>query len=162
MQKLVFLNTREKEKIMNKLRQTYGFKGDISQAMLMSSKQKIYLLSRDISKLEKRQDKELRIDSAGLYIARVEPDSIRLSIEGSQLIGPHATKHVLEIDENHLESWVKGEDFLLSENEKKQISGEEGFFIIKHGKDYMGCASIKNNKARPLISKERRIKNLNQ
>jgi NOL1/NOP2/fmu family ribosome biogenesis protein len=162
MQKLTFLNTREKKKIINELKELYGFLGEIEGALLLSSKQKLYLVTKDLALIEKKEEQELRIDSAGLYIGRIEADGIRLSIEGSQLIGPHSDKHVLEIDEEHLEHWVKGEDFMLSESEQEKISNEEGFFIIKFGNDYMGCAQIKKGNVRSLVSKERRLKVLNR
>jgi len=163
MQKLTVLNTREKKKIVDELKELYGFKGKIDEAILMSPKQKLYLLTKDIAMIDKDEEHELRIDSAGLYIGRVEETGgIRLSIEGSQLVGKHATKHVLIIDEAHLEPWVKGEDFELSDKEKKQVGEEHGFFIIKYGKDFIGCAQIKNNNVRSLVSKERRLKVLNR
>ena len=144
---------------------TWGLRyssGIIGGALLISSKQKLYLLTKDIVMIEKNEEKELRIDSAGLYIGRIENEGIRLSIEGSQLVGPQSDKHMLEIDEEHLEAWVKGEDFNLSEQEQKKINNEEGFFIIKFDNDYIGCAQIKKGNVRSLVSKERRLKVLNR
>jgi len=161
-QKLSVLNTREKKKIIDKLGELYGFSGEIKQALLMNKDHKIFLLSPDIAMLEKKQENELRIDAAGLYIGKVEPEGIRLSIEGSQIIGPYSKKHVLEIDDNHLEPWVRGESFELSNAENKKINSEQGFFIIKHGNDFLGGAQIKNNVVKSLVSKERRLKVLNK
>jgi NOL1/NOP2/fmu family ribosome biogenesis protein len=162
MQKLNVLNTREKKKIVDDLKELYGFSGTIEGALLINTQQKIFLITPDIAKISRDQDKELRLDAAGLYIGRIEVNGIRLSMEGSQLIGPYSKKHVLEIDEEHLEHWVKGEDFELSEKEQKKTDNEDGFFIIKFGSDYMGCGQIKNNNMRSLVSKERRLKVLNR
>jgi NOL1/NOP2/fmu family ribosome biogenesis protein len=162
MQKLEVLNTREKKKIIDCLKEQYGFSGTIEGSLLTNKDQKIFLITPDIAQISRDQDKELRVDAAGLYIGRIEINGIRLSMEGSQLIGPHSKKHVLEIDEEHLEHWVKGEDFTLSEKEQKKTGNEDGFFIIKFGNDYMGCGQIKNNNLRSLVSKERRLKNLNR
>jgi NOL1/NOP2/fmu family ribosome biogenesis protein len=162
MQKLVVLNTREKRKIIDALAELYGFSGKIEGAFFVSTKQKIFLLPPDIAMLEKSEERALRIDKAGLYIGRVEESGgIRLSIEGSQIIGPYSSKHILEIGEEHLEPWVKGEDFELSEQEKKQAGEEHGFFIIKFRKDFLGCGQVKNNNLRSLVSKDRRLKTLN-
>jgi NOL1/NOP2/fmu family ribosome biogenesis protein len=155
------LNTREKKKIVEQLEEQYGFTGGIAGALFLSTKEKLYLLSPDIAMLDKVEERELRIDKAGLYIGRIENNGIRLSIEGSQLIGPYACKYVLEIDEKHLEQWVRGEDFELSNDEKERISNKEGFFIVKHGKDYLGCASVKKALVKSFVSKDRRLKNLN-
>jgi len=161
MQKLTVLNTREKKKIVDDLKEQYGFSGAIEGALMMNKDKKIFLITPDIAQISRDQDKELRVDAAGLYIGKVEINGIRLSMEGSQLIGPHSNKHALEIDEEHLEPWVKGEDFELSEQEQKKTGGEDGFFIIKFGNDYIGCGQIKNNNLRSMVSKERRLKNLN-
>jgi NOL1/NOP2/fmu family ribosome biogenesis protein len=161
MQKLNVLNTREKKKIVDDLKEMYEFLGAIEGALLMNKEKKIFLITPDIAKISRDQDKELRLDAAGLYIGKIEVNGIRLSMEGSQLIGPYSKKHVLEIDEEHLEHWVKGEDFTLSEKEQKKTGNEEGFFIIKFNNDYIGCGQIKNNNLRSLVSKERRLKNLN-
>lgn len=162
MQKLTVLNTREKKKIVDDLKEQYGFSGVIEGSLLTNKEQKIFLITPDIAKISRDQDKELRVDAAGLYIGKREVNGIRLSMEGSQIVGPHAKKHVLEIDEEHLEHWVKGEDFELSEKEQKRTGNEEGFFIIKFDNDYMGCGQIKNNNLRSMVSKERRLKNLNR
>jgi len=162
MQKLTVLNTREKKKIVDDLRELYGFAGEIEGALLISSNYRLYLLTKEIAMIDQDEQKELRIDTAGLYIGTKETSGIRLSIEGSQIVGPHSKKHVLEIDEKHLESWVKGEDFELSKEEQKKTGNEEGFFIIKFGNDYMGCCQIKKGNVRSLVSKERRLKNLNR
>lgn len=162
MQKLNVLNTREKKKVVDDLKEQYEFSGAIEGALMMNKEKKIFLITPDIAKISRDQDKELRVDAAGLYIGKIEVNGIRLSMEGSQLIGPYSKKHFLEIDEEHLEHWVKGEDFELSEKEQKKTGNEEGFFIIKFGNDYMGCGQIKNNNLRSLVSKERRLKVLNR
>jgi NOL1/NOP2/fmu family ribosome biogenesis protein len=162
MQKLTVLNTREKKKIIDDLKEQFGFTGTIEGSLLTNKEQKVFLITPDISKISRDQDKELRLDAAGLYIGKIEINGIRLSMEGSQLIGPYSKKHVLEIDEEHLEHWVKGEDFELSEKEQKKTDNEEGFFIIKFGNDYMGCCQVKKGNVRSLVSKERRLKVLNR
>ncbi len=156
MQKLKVLNTREKRKIFDSLKQTYGFDGKLEGVILLSSKQKLYLLTGGFEFIEQNKERELRIDKAGLYIGRLMPDSIRLSIEGSQLIGPGAKSNILEITDKQLELWVRGEDFEL------EGFKQEGYFIVKHKKDFLGCARIKKYKVDNLISKNRRIKTLNK
>jgi len=162
MQRLTFLNTRENKKILDELRKIYGFSAKLDGVLLISPKQKLYLLTKELELIRLKEEKQLRIDKAGLYLGAIVPDGIRLSLEGSQLIGPYATKHVLEIDEEHLEPWVKGEDFEMSEQEQKKISNKEGFFIIKFGNDFLGCAKIKQGRVHNLVSKSRRLKNLNR
>ena len=124
MQSLKFLNSKEKREIMRSLAETYGFSGELPGALLLSTKeQRIYLLS-GAELLADGADKELRIDKAGLYIGKILSNGIQLSVEGSQLVGPNASRHVVELSEEHLELWVKGEDFAPDENEKESIGGD--------------------------------------
>ena len=162
MQKLTVLNTREKKKFLEILKKNYGYENKIKQVILLDKEKKIFFLTQDIAMISKDQEKALRIDKAGLYIGRIEPEGIRLSMEGSQIIGPYAKKNVLEINKENLEPWVKGEDLILNHEEMIKTGKNKGFFIIKHKKDYLGCAKIKEEKAHNLITKTRRLKNLNQ
>ena len=156
MQRLRFLNTREKREVMQSLEETYGFKGELEGALLFSSKQKYYLLSRDVEKIPLQEEKKLRIDKAGLYIGRKTPEGIRLSVEGSQLVGPGSKRNILEISDEQLEPWVQGQDLDLKGCEK------EGFFLVRHRNDFLGCAMVKKSVAHNLVTKNRRIKTLNQ
>ena len=162
MQSLKFLNSKEKREIIRSLAETYGFSGELGGALLLSPKeQKIYLLS-GAELLADGADKELRIDKAGLYIGKILSNGIQLNVEGSQLVGPSGTKHILEISEEHLEPWVKGEDLEPNAEEKERLGGENGIFIIKCGDDFLGSAIIKNGKIANQLSKTRRVKNLNR
>ena len=117
------LNTREVKKILNWLKKHYGIKElKIDKAFLKSTKDKIYLISRKISELEA---KNLRINLIGMYFAKEEKNGIRLSIEGSQIIGPEATKNVIQLDEQQISDWIKGKDIEYN-------ARVEGFVIIKH------------------------------
>ncbi|MBN2459530.1 hypothetical protein JXB28_04570 [Candidatus Woesearchaeota archaeon] len=157
---MTFLNTREHKKIVDMLERIYGFTGKLDGVLIKNLKQKLYLLTRQLDLIGLDEEKQLRIDKAGLYIGAVVPDGIRLSLEGCQIVGPHAKKNILSIDDAHLEPWAKGEDLELSEQEKAQAQ-ESGYYIIKHGKDFLGCAKIRNAVAHNLVSKSRRLKVLN-
>ncbi|MBU1199650.1 MAG: hypothetical protein KKF46_01365 [Nanoarchaeota archaeon] len=156
MQQLKVFNTREKKEVIESLNETYGFKGMIDGVLLFSSKQKYYLLSRDVEKIPLQEEKKLRIDKAGLYIGRKTPEGIRLSIEGSQLIGPKSSKNILEINDEEIEPWVQGQDLDLDDFQ------EQGFFLVKYNNDFLGCAQIKKSIAYNLVTKNRRIKTLNK
>jgi len=170
MQELHFLNSKEKREIIKSLTETYGFSGALEGALLISQKEKrIYLLS-GAELLPDKADQELRIDKAGLYIGKMLPNGIQLNIEGSQLIGPYSSKHILELDDVHLELFVKGQDFDLSEKEFQSAAkgsdsegaGESGIFIVKYKNDFLGSAIIKNGKFQNCLSKSRWVKNLNR
>lgn len=165
MQNLKFLNSKEKREIKRRLKENYGFSGELEGSLLLSSKEeKIFLLS-GAELLPDGVDKRMRVDRAGLYIGKLLSNGVLLNVEGSQLVGPHAAKNILELDEAHLELWVKGEDLELSAEEKMKIGEkgkESGVFIVRHGNDFLGCAIIKDGKALNQLSKNRRVKNLNR
>jgi len=143
------LNSKEIKKILNWLKEHYGVKElKIDKAFLQNTKDKIYLISKKISEFE---DKNLRINLIGMYFAKEEKKGIRLSIEGSQIIGPEATKNVVELNENQLSEWLNGRDVELT-------SDVEGFVIIKHGNDFFGVGNYKEGKILNYVPKERRIK----
>jgi NOL1/NOP2/fmu family ribosome biogenesis protein len=127
---------------------------------MLGSKEKVFLLE-DSEIIKRGQDKELRIDRAGLKIASLTTGGVRLNVEGSQLLGPQCTKRVLEIDSNHVELLVKGEDFFLSENELLQVKDNSGLFILRQGDDFLGSGLVKQGRLQNLLSKNRRVKNYN-
>ncbi|HIP90342.1 MAG TPA: hypothetical protein EYH22_02190 [Candidatus Nanopusillus sp.] len=84
----------------------------------------------------------------GLYIAKIEKDGIRLSIEGTHIFGPVAKKKILEVDKI---KWMVGEDI------KVNIPYEKGFYIVKNGYDFLGSTKIKNFTAKNFLPKNRRL-----
>lgn len=147
MQKI--LNSRDVKKILNWLKEHYGIRDlKIDSAFLKSTKYKIYLISRKISELE---TKDLRINIIGMYFAKDEKEEIRLTIEGSQIIGPKATKNVVELNEQQLSNWLNGQDIEFD-------AAVEGFIIIKHKNDFYGVGRYKEGKILNYVPKERRIK----
>ncbi|MBR9690289.1 hypothetical protein GOV08_01255 [Candidatus Woesearchaeota archaeon] len=141
-----FLNSKEIKNLLKKLKEQYGFIQKLDYAFLKNEKRKVYLVSRDVDKID---FEKLRINSMGSYFCEVNPDGVRLSVEGSQIVGPHASKNVVKIDDQR--GWMKGFDI--------DFLGEtKGFVIVKSGSDFMGCAKHKNNILLNYVPKERRIR----
>lgn len=149
MQNLKILNSKEKKLLFKEIEEQFKTSElDLNYILLKNNEGKIFLLSNYFKNLD---TKNLRINSLGLYFANISKD-IRLTIEGSQLIGKKA-KNVLEINDKQLKEWLKGNDIETDKNLK-------GFVIIKNNNDFYGCGLYKNNKILNYIPKERRIKNL--
>jgi len=107
-------------------------------------------MTRDLENIDTT---EMKVDSMGVYFATLARDGIRLSIEGSQMIGPIATKNVLEIDDETTRLWLKGNDL-----EPKEIpNGISGFILLKNKKDFLGCGKIKGQQVLSFVPKNRRI-----
>ncbi|MFC1647975.1 hypothetical protein ACFL1B_00810 [Nanoarchaeota archaeon] len=147
MKHLKILNTREVKQLMKHLEIQFGFTKKLGYAFLRSNKGRIYLVTRDIAGIDLD---ELRIDSMGNYFATEEPDGLRLSIEGSQLVGPDASKGIVELDDAQFNSWFKGSDIDVDDN-------RIGFCIVKHKEDFIGCGKLGSNILRNYVPKTRRI-----
>src|SRR3989338_4734277 len=68
--------------IIKEIEEYYGAKGlELDYSFVKDAKNKIYLINKDYRKI-----KNMRINSMGLYFLNISKD-LRLSIEGSQIIG---------------------------------------------------------------------------
>ncbi|MDD5132868.1 MAG: hypothetical protein PHD81_03990 [Candidatus Nanoarchaeia archaeon] len=142
------LNKKDYTKILEKIEKQFDTEKLVFEYGFIQIKDKIYLISRDLARINY---KDLRINNIGLYFCTLEKDGIRMSIEGSQLIGNKAKK-VLELDNGELKLWLSG---IPIENKKGS-----GYYLVKNGNDFYGCGKIKENILHNYVPKERRIKEL--
>ena len=108
---------------------------------------KIFIVNRDISKID--LDK-LKINNLGLYFGELNKGELRLSIDGSQLVGPKAKKNIVELDKGETKLYMRGFDL-----ERK--TKEKGFMLIKHNNDFLGTGKANGEKIFNYTPKERRI-----
>jgi len=66
----------------------------------------------------------------GFTLVTMEKDGLRLSIEGSFIVGKIAKKNVIELDAENFRRWMRGEDV---------EAGVEGYYIVKCGNYFAGC-----------------------
>jgi NOL1/NOP2/fmu family ribosome biogenesis protein len=147
MEKLQILNTREIKDILKKIKEQWGADFPKKYAFLMNTKNKIFIVNKDISKID--FDK-LKINNLGLYFGEINKGELRLSVDGSQLVGPKAKKNIIELDKGETRLYMRGFDL-----EKK--TKEKGFMIIKHNDDYLGTGKANGEKIFNYTPKERRI-----
>ena len=96
MQNLKVFAKKDKKLFLQLLKKQFGFEEKLNYAFLINNKNKVFLINKDIANID--LDK-IRINSIGLYIAEFRNNEVRLSIEGSQLIGKKAKKNIIELDE---------------------------------------------------------------
>lgn len=120
---------------------------DKSSVFLLNNKNKLYIADKDIGSIDTSR---LRVDNVGLYVATVDDKGIRLSIEGSQILGPSAKKNVIDIDAQELREWFRGNDL------EKQAE-TKGFVILKHKNDFVGCGRSTEKGILNFVPKTRRI-----
>ena len=138
-------------------------------AFFLNSKSKIYLINNANNELANIHFEKLRINSLGLYFGQLNNTEIRLSIEGSQLLGRTATKNVFELNKGLKELWVRGQDLPLTKEKIKDLGYNETdkiMFIMKYHEtvkkndDFIGCGKLVDNTIINYVSKERRIRSV--
>lgn len=146
MQNLKILNKKETKVILSTIKKQYGCDFDSDYVFLQNEKNKVFITNKDIDKID---FSKLRVNSMGLYIAEIS-NGVRLSIEGSELIGPLAKKNVIWLDEEGMKRWMKGEDL--------EIDGEYfGFPIVRYKDNFLGSGRYKEGKVLNYVNKIRRL-----
>ncbi len=144
---LKILNAKEMKQIYAALEKQFGFSGKLDYGFLFSErKDRLYIANKEVFEIDLRK---INLSSVGMYFGEFKDGEIRLSIEGSQIIGPKATKGVVEIPD--YKEWMAG-------NELEHKGDEKGFVIIKCGDDYLGCGRAGNGKISNFVGKVRRVR----
>jgi len=147
MENLKILNNREIKQILDIIKRQWNADFKPVHAFLMNNKSKIFIINRDVSKIDLSK---LRVNNIGMYFGEIVNDELRLSIEGSQLVGLTAKKGIIELNEKEARGYLKGEEI-----DKK--TKEKGFLIIKHNNDFLGTGKSNGEKIFNYTPKERRI-----
>lgn len=146
--------SKEVKLFRERVEEQWGCEWEPDGALIANTKGDVFLVTRDLAKIAWEK---LRISSVGLYIAeyRYEEGRIRLSIEGSQLIGPLAKKNVVDVDKDEAMRWMKGHDLDVQERSAKEPF--QGHVIVRCGKDFMGTGAYKDGKLLNHVPKARRL-----
>ena len=148
MQKLKILNSKEKKSIAKLISSQFGCEFKFNYEVFMNPKNKIFILNKDVANISLDN---LRVNSLGMYFGLVyDNKEIRLSMEGSQMIGPLATTNILELNDTDAKQWMSGEDIEID-------SDMNGYVVIKNKDDFLGCGRLSNKKLYNYVQKERRV-----
>ncbi|MBI2647653.1 hypothetical protein HYW99_04190 [Candidatus Woesearchaeota archaeon] len=148
MQQLKILNNKEIKKVYKLIEKQWGAKLKLEYGFLKNNKNRIFVISKDVAKID---ISNLRINSIGMYFCEIDNADVRLSIEGSQIVGPKATKNIIELSEEETRKWFKGEDL------EKECKDCNGFVILKHNKDFLGTGKYANGRILNYVGKGRRV-----
>ncbi len=135
-QSIRFLNSKDRKKLLEALRNQFGVDELPVGAYFINAKDKVGFINKEVDLIPLD---DLRIDSLGLYIGTWQRDGFRLSIEGSMMFAKLARKNIVFLSDEQMINWLKGSDIIWS-------GDEEGFVIVKHGNDVLGCGKIRINK----------------
>jgi NOL1/NOP2/fmu family ribosome biogenesis protein len=156
MKNLKILNTREVKEIIKKLEEYYACNLKPFQkqyAFLKNPHNHIFVVHRDVEKID---FESLRINTMGLYFAEINKYSeVRLTIEGSQLIGPLAKKNTLELTEEQVREYFQGHEI-----EMEIETDQQPIFLLHYKKDFFGAAKYKNGTLLNYLPKIHRTQEL--
>lgn len=146
---LRFLNHKELKVLLKRIKDNWGAElSDDEFAFLMNGKNRFFIVSRDIEKLELPR---LRINNVGIYFGELtDREELRLTIEGSAIVGRLASKNILDISKEQAQQWFRGEDLDFE-------SDENAFVIVRHKRDFLGCGKLVNGKILNYVPKARRV-----
>ncbi|USN45332.1 MAG: hypothetical protein H6502_04730 [Candidatus Woesearchaeota archaeon] len=150
---LSILNSKEVKLIFKDLQEKFGVEEKrLPFVFLKNSKDRIFLVNKEIELVDLDA---IRVDLIGLYIGTIQSDGMRLSIEGSQLIAPLASKNVLELTKSQRDEWIKGHDQPFAEEGSRTV-------IVTYAGDVLGCGKIKNKTLLNYVPKSRRLVVINE
>ena len=141
------MGTRDLKPVFAFMKEQWGIDKTFPWAWYLSTKDDLYIVSKDITKIDAQK---LRINSVGLYFGEFRKGHVRVSIDGSQLIGPHAKKNVVELDKAERREWLRGTDL-------DKVTEADGFVIIKSGSDFIGSGKVKEGRILNFVPKGRRL-----
>ncbi|MEK6847828.1 MAG: hypothetical protein AABX50_01740 [Nanoarchaeota archaeon] len=148
---LKILNQKEKAEIEYKLHEQFGI-SSVPGMIVMRGQERLFLFSGNLSEEEiNKLEKCTFIERMGVYFAKIVDDSLRLSIEGSQILKEQIDKNIFELDEKQAEEWMKGHELPIK-------TGSHGFIIMKHEGDFLGTGKASEEKIGNFIPKNRRLK----
>ena len=145
---LKILNRKKIKEITSVIKKQWGADFGSELVFLMNDKGKIFLVNKEVFDLPLEK---LKINSIGLYFGELKNNDLRLSIEGSQMIGIKAKKNVVELNNKQAMQWLKGQDIEIKGN-------YHGFVILKHNNDFLGTGKYKPGKVLNFVPKARRFK----
>jgi NOL1/NOP2/fmu family ribosome biogenesis protein len=142
-----FLNSKQRKVFFKQLTKQYGYDGSTDYALYYGGGNKVFVVSSDIDKVPFL---DLRPKMAGLYVAEMLRDQIRLTMDGSMLFGPHCHNCFIEFSTVQKDAWMRGEDIPTDIQEAKYI-------LAKWEDKILGCGHAANESIKPYVSKGRRI-----
>ncbi len=146
------LNSKQAKEVLSLIESQWG--ADVSRlrekyAFLINSRNRLFVITRDVANID---FSALHINSMGLYFGELFNGVLRLTIEGSQIIGPSAGKNVVELSSEEMKSWLRGNDI------SKSCSDCSGFVIVKRESDFLGSGRYSNGVIKNFVPKTRRIR----
>jgi NOL1/NOP2/fmu family ribosome biogenesis protein len=143
-QQLLIQNSKDLKHFHEQLREQFGYTGKLDLVFLYSEKkERYYAMTKDLANIDLSR---LKVDSMGLYFASKAKEGIRLTIDATQLLGPHCTKNIVDLTRDEMQVWLHGEKLAVA-TLAHTLTAEPGAFVILRCTydgitDYLGCGKI--------------------
>lgn len=143
------INKKEKLKIEEQLK-IFDIALPSKHQLIWQSKDKVRIFTGNLSAQEiVKLSTLLKIDNIGLYLSFIKGGEIRLSLDASILYGRNS-KRFIELTDKEAKEWLSGNDI------NKSLANQ-GYSLLKYGKDILGCGKVTGKKILNFMPKERRI-----
>ena len=121
--------------------------------VMLGSEEKIWLAARDVFTFD---FSKLPVNSLGMNFGKIKKnDKMRLTIEGSQLVGSTAERNVAIISDVDAKKFLRGEDI---DPMQKENCDEHNFVIVKtEGGTVLGSALLAEGRLKNFLPKSRRL-----
>lgn len=146
------LSRKDAKEIEAMIEDVYGAKEALRDftVLVTGKREKIWITHRDVFSID--IDK-LRINSIGLYFGRIDLRKLKMSVEACSIVGPKATKNIIELKEEQLWDFLRGFDVELRDTE--EVNNE--YRLVKYGKEWLGIAKVDNGVLKNALPKSRKI-----
>ena|SRR3989344_2145330 len=149
--RLHFIKSSEKRRLVEELELIYGIE-KVPYLLLETGKQKLRGFSGSLSKDEiKELSHIIRVEVIGLYLFSKRDEDIRISFDSISLLRDKIKKSTLEITEEQLHKWLRGNDL--------EIKVPSGIVVIKQKDDLFGIGKSNGEKIFNYVPRERTLKN---
>jgi NOL1/NOP2/fmu family ribosome biogenesis protein len=145
------LNSKQRHEIARSLKEQFEI-SQIPGKIMKLGEEKLFLFTGDATDEEIKTIEEIvPVERLGVYFAKLIHDDVKLSIEGTQILGSQINKNILEVDDEQARKWMEGQELNIK-------TGHRNFLVIKYKDNFMGCGKASEEKVGNFVPKMRRLK----
>jgi NOL1/NOP2/fmu family ribosome biogenesis protein len=135
-------------KVLTELAQRFGFPDNVFRDLaLVDHEEDVFITTPEAEEFDR-----IKPVRKGIRLARVFAHGIKPTTNAMQLLGGHATKNAIEVNEEQAAAFVQGEAALLT------ADAEEGFVIVKHGGFVLGVGVYRRGLLKSQVPLSRRTR----
>lgn len=145
-----FIKSSEKKQIESELEKIYGIQ-KLPYLLIEAGKRKIRAFSGSLLKEEiMALSKSTKIELVGIYLISKKDEEARLNFDAVSLLKDKINKNIIEINKEHFEKWIRGQDL--------ELKIQKGTVVIKYENDLIGIGKSNGEKVFNYMPKERKLR----